>query len=107
MKLIKIGSAYLNMDLATDVWVDQGRATVFFAVPAMYSAAPFHGVSNALTTREVRFSGAQAQALIAWLEKRAKDLTPNGEEEGDAEVEEVATDVALTEYETIDDGAMS
>ena len=104
MKLIKLGAAYLNMDLMTDAWVDGGRVTVFFAVPAMYSAAPFHEVSNAVTTREVRFSGAQAAALIDWLQKRAKDLTPDFDEAEDIEVRAAVGDLVLTEYETVDDG---
>src|SRR5687768_3080340 len=66
----------MNMDLVTDVWVNRGQVTVFFAAPAMYSAAPFHGVTNAVSTREVSFQGAHAAALIRWLEKRAKDITP-------------------------------
>ena len=51
MKLIKLGAAYLNMDLVTDIWVDRDQVNVFFAVPTMYSTIPFHGETNAMTTR--------------------------------------------------------
>ena len=80
MKLIKLGSAYLNMDQVTDVWINRRAVTVFFAAPAMYSSEPFRGVTNAVTTREITFHGAQGKALLQWLEKRAKDITPELDE---------------------------
>ena len=107
MKLIKLGAAYLNMDMVTDVWVDQGRVTVFFAVPAMYSAAPFREVTHAITTREIRFSGAEAEALIGWLAKRAKDLMPGNDGVREPDVPETTNDVTVPEYENVDDSPMS
>lgn len=107
MKLIKLGAAYLNMDLVTDVWVNQGHVTVFFAVPTMYSAAPFHGVTNAVTTREVSFAGAQAEALVRWLEKRAKDITPDHDEGAHADEQQETDDQALPPQDIIDDGPSS
>ena len=107
MKLIKLGTAYLNMELVTDVWVNRGNVTVFFAVPAMYSAAPFHGVTNAVSTREISFHGAQAAALIQWLEKRAKDITPDGDEAESSNVRWEADSITLTDDATIDDGPSS
>ena len=107
MKLIKLGAAYLNMDLVTDVWVGQDDVHVFFAVPTMYSTIPFHGETNAMTTREIRFSGPEAVAIIRWLEKRAKDITPGRAEIAKAEdagMPEAAGDLALTDYEVVDDG---
>ena len=105
MKLIKLGAAYLNMDLVTDIWVDRDQVNVFFAVPTMYSTIPFHGETNAMTTREVRFSGAEAVALIKWLEKRAKDITPSGSKVKVAEAPETAHDLVLTDYEVVDDSS--
>ncbi len=105
MKLIKLGAAYLNMDLVTDIWVDQDQVNVFFAVPTMYSTIPFHGETNAMTTREVRFSGAEAAALIKWLEKRAKDITPSGSKVEVADAPEAAHDLVLTDYEVVDDSS--
>ncbi len=105
MKLIKLGAAYLNMDLVTDVWVDRDQVNVFFAVPTMYSTIPFHGETNAMTTREIRFSGAEAAALIKWLEKRAKDITPSGSG-SKAEVTDApgtVHDLVLADYEVVDD----
>lgn len=107
MKLIKVGSAYLNMDLATDIWVDQGRVSIFFAVPVMYNPVPFQGVTNAVTTREIQFVGPQAEALIEWLEKRAKDITPDGDQQSDGPPGvEIANDLALT-GDSPDDGPSS
>ena len=105
MKFIKLGAAYLNMDLVTDIWVDRDQVNVFFAVPTMYSTIPFHGETNAMTTREVRFSGAEAAALIKWLEKRAKDITPSGAKVETAESPETAHDLVLTDYEVVDDSS--
>ncbi len=105
MKLIKLGAAYLNMDLVTDIWVDQDQVNVFFAVPTMYSTIPFHGETNAMTTREVRFSGAEAAALIKWLEKRAKDITPSDTRVEVADAPEAAHDLVLTDYEVVDDSS--
>ena len=105
MKLIKLGAAYLNMDLVTDIWVDQDQVNVFFAVPTMYSTIPFHGETNAMTTREVRFSGAEAAALIKWLEKRAKDITPSDARVEVADAPEAAHDLVLTDYEVVDDSS--
>ncbi len=107
MNLIKLGAAYFNMDLVTDVWVNRGHVTVFFAAPAMYSAAPFHGVTNAVTTREVSFHGAQAVALIRWLEKRAEDITPELDEAANVEAPGEADDPVLADNGTIDDGPSS
>jgi len=107
MKLIKVGAAYLNMELVTDVWVNRGHITVFFAAPAMYSAAPFHGVTNTITTREVSFHGVQAAALIAWLEKRAKNLTPELDEVEDNDARWEPDDPALTDGALVDDGPSS
>lgn len=104
MNLIKIGEAYLNLDLVTDVWVQQGHVAVFFAVPAMYSVEPFRGVSNALTTREVRFSGAKGAALREWLAQHAQDITPDGDDAEDDAAGRLAQDEALSEYESVDDG---
>ena len=104
MKLIKLGAAFLNMDMVTDVWVDEGQVSVFFAVPTMYSVVPFHGESNAITTREIRFSGLEAAALIRWLEKRAKDITPDHDEPADTNEPEVAGELVVAEYGAIDDG---
>jgi hypothetical protein len=103
MKLIRLGAAYLNMDLVTDVWVDRDRVTVFFAVPAMHSADPFHGVTSAMSTREVSFHGPQAAALVQWLEKRAKDITPDLDEGEPADIrgDEATT---LIGGDTFDDG---
>ncbi len=82
MKLIKLGAAYINMDLVTDVWVDDDQVTVFLAVPVMYTPIPFHGTTTATTTREIRFMGVEAAALLAWLENQAsvEDITPDGYE---------------------------
>lgn len=107
MNVIKLGTAYFNMDLVTDVWVNRGNVTVFFAAPAMYSAAPFHGVTNAVTTREISFHGAQAVALIRWLEKRAENITPEIDEAKNVSVSEEVEDVALMDNGTIDDGPSS
>ena len=104
MKLIKLGAAYLNMDLVTDVWAERDTITVFFAVPAMYSAAPFHGATNSITTREVSFRGAQAEALITWLEKRAKDITPEGDDEETPDKRDEDDDAVIVGNDTIDDG---
>ena len=107
MKLIKVGSAYLNMDLVTDIWVDQGRVSIFFAVPVMYNPVPFQGITNAVTTREIQFVGPQAEALIQWLEKRAKDITPDGDQHSDGPPEvQIANDLALT-GDSADDGPSS
>ena len=78
MKFVKLGAAYINMDLVTDIWVDQDRVNVFLAVPVMYTATPFQGVTNANTTRELQFVGAEAAALLEWLEQRSdtQDITP-------------------------------
>ena len=107
MKLIKLGAAYFNMDLVTDVWVNRGQVTVFFAAPAMYSAAPFHGVTNAVATREISFQGAQAAALIQWLDKRAKDITPELDEAENADMPGIAADATLADDGTVDDGPSS
>ena len=104
MKLIKLGAAYFNMDLVTDVWVNRGQVTVFFAAPAMYSADPFHGVTNAVSTREVSFQGAHAAALIHWLEKRAKDITPDLDEPEHVDVRWETNDATITDGATVDDG---
>ena len=105
MKLIKLGTAYLNMDLVTDVWVERGQVSLFFAVPTMYSRVPFRDESNATTTRELHFYGAQAAALIEWLDKRAKDITPARDQAENADVPGAADDSALTDYDygTVDD----
>ena len=78
MNFIKLGAAYINMDLVTDIWVDRDRVNVFLAVPVMYTQIPFQGISNASTTRELQFTDAEAKALITWLEEQAaaKDITP-------------------------------
>jgi hypothetical protein len=83
MKFIKIGAAYINMDLVTDIWVDHDRVNVFLAVPVMYTQVPFQGITNASTTRELQFTDAEARALIAWLEEQAetKDITPYYQEQ--------------------------
>ncbi len=106
MKLIKLGRAYLNMDLATDIWVDHEQVSVFFAVPAMYSKVPFQGESTAVTTREIRFAGAEAAALIQWLEKRAKDISPDvdADEVADEDGAAATDEVGVPEFEAVDDG---
>jgi hypothetical protein len=104
MKLLKLGSAYLNMDLVTDVWVDGGQVNVFFAVPTMYSRVPFRGESNAVTTRQISFYGAEAVALIEWLEQRAQDITPDVGDMVDTGVYRDAHDAPLTDTGTVDDG---
>ena len=116
MNVIKLGKAFLNMDLVTDVWVNQGRVNVFFAVPAMYSAAPFREVTHAVTTREISFSGAEAAALVKWLASQATDITPGpdaptdtGVNAGstDADVDDLPHDTALAGYDSVDDGPVS
>ena len=102
--MIKLGSAYLNMDQVTDVWVNRRAVTLFFAAPTMYSAAPFREVTNAITTREIRFHGAQAAALIRWLEKRAKDLTPEIDDVERASMVGEADEAPLPDAGTVDDG---
>ncbi len=85
MKFVKLGAAYINMDLVTDIWVDQDRVNVFLAVPVMYTQNPFQGITNATTTRELQFMGAEAVALLDWLEQRSEteDITPNHYETAD------------------------
>jgi hypothetical protein len=92
------------MDLVTDVWVDDGQVNVFFAVPTMYSRVPFRGESNAVTTRQISFYGAEAAALIEWLEQGAQDITPDVGDAVDAGVYRGTADVSLTDDGTVDDG---
>ena len=86
MKFIKLGAAYINMDLVTDIWVDDDHISVFLAVPMMYTAIPVPGTSNAITTRTLQFSGAEAAALLDWLENKskAKDISPPSSKKKDA-----------------------
>lgn len=107
MNLIKLGAVYLNMDLVTDVWVDRGNVNVFFAVPTMYSRVPFRDESNAITTRELRFHGANAAALIQWLEQQATDISPEVDEAMAPDVPGEAHDTERTEYDAVDDSPMS
>src|SRR3954451_11174713 len=107
MKLVKVGTAYLNMDLVTDIWVDREQVTVFFAVPSMYSVAPFHGVTNAISTREIVFRGARAKALIEWLWTRTEDITPDGEEAEATGAPEEDDSLTSMDLETVDDGPSS
>ncbi len=106
MKLIKLGAAYINMDLVTDVWVDDDQVTVFLAVPVMYTPIPFHGTTTATTTREIRFMGVEAAALLAWLENQAavEDITPDGYERRTTAVRHGPPSVLVVQdYEATDD----
>jgi hypothetical protein len=106
MKFIKLGAAYINMDLVTDIWVDHDRVNVFLAVPVMYTQVPFQGVTNASTTRELQFTDAEARALIAWLEEQAeaKDITPPHYQEQDRHATQPAVQrpVPTTEVQSDD-----
>ncbi len=77
MKLLKIGVYVINMDLVTDMVVDEASVNVFLAVQR-YTRNPPPAMPEAHTdTRELQFRGQEAAVLCRWIEQNLEqDLTP-------------------------------
>ena len=70
--LLKIGAKVINLDLVTDMVVTTEEIIVYLSVPA--------GRRDQIESRMLRFPGAEADRLRAWLNAHATELGATPEE---------------------------
>lgn len=71
MRFLKIGHRYVNVDMITDVYVQEDLIEVYLAAPMglkVTSEAP-----PLVQTRHLHFSGKEAQQLVRWLDAHRID----------------------------------
>jgi hypothetical protein len=66
--LLKIGAKVINLDLVTDMVVTTEEIIVYLSAPA--------GRRDQIESRMLRFSGAEADRLRAWLNMHTTELAP-------------------------------
>jgi hypothetical protein len=71
--LLKIGAKVINLDLVTDMVVTTEEIIIYLSAPA--------GQRDQIQSRMVRFRGADADRLRAWLNVHTTELAPVPEEE--------------------------
>ncbi len=71
--LLKIGEKVINLDLVTDMVVSTEEIIVYLSAPA--------GRSDQIHSRILRFPGAEAATLRAWLSAHTTELVPAPEVE--------------------------
>ena len=81
MKFLKIGDAFINLDLVTDIEVDRtvdpNRVYVFLAAPT--TAVPGIDAGNqGMEARRLSFRDDEAEALLRWFIANAEDVMPAG-----------------------------
>ena len=71
--LLKIGAKVINLDLVTDMVVTTHEIIVYLSAPI--------GQRDQIQSRMLRFRGADADGLRAWLNVHTTELAPALEEE--------------------------
>ncbi len=74
MNLIRLGSAVLNMDLVTNLVLEEDAISVFFAEGVRGPSV--HEGAVAATGNPLRFHGEEAVALQRWIGAHSTDITP-------------------------------
>ena len=73
MKLVKVGSQIINMDLVTNITQDAEGTNVFFATLAPQRHAPFRPPANEMAAFAIRLPGDEGAAFWRWAEGQAAD----------------------------------
>jgi hypothetical protein len=80
MKLLKIGDTIINVDLVTDIRIEQRRILIFFAAPITTGAGPrwaYQGAApDTVGARSLVFEDEAAATLRVWLRANAEDVLP-------------------------------
>jgi hypothetical protein len=71
--LLKIGATVINLDLVTDMVITTEEIIVYLSAPM--------GRRGQIRSRMLRFAGAEAEHLRAWLNMHTTDLAPAPEQE--------------------------
>jgi hypothetical protein len=86
--LLKIGATVINLDLVTDMVITAKEIIVYLSAPA--------GRRGQIQGRMLRFAGAEAEHLRAWLTMHMTELAPAPEQEPRA-AEAVVQHASLTQ----------
>ena len=73
MNLIRLGSAVLNMDLVTNLVLEEDAISVFFT-EGLSGSGVHEGAVTAV--QPLRFHGEEAVALQRWIASHSTDITP-------------------------------
>jgi hypothetical protein len=73
VNLLKIGEKVINLDLVTDMVITTEEIIAYLSAPA--------GRSDQIHSRMLRFSGAEADRLRAWLSEHSTELVSASEAE--------------------------